>query len=72
MLAAESTGQTVGSIAARFGVWDFSQFARTYKALYGETPSRTLRGRFDRPRRERRMDMNFIRYISRIPDSLTL
>jgi AraC family ethanolamine operon transcriptional activator len=34
---------TITSIAARFGVWDFSLFARSYRALFGETPSQTLR-----------------------------
>jgi hypothetical protein len=33
----------VTRIAARFGIWDFSLFARNYKALFGESPSRTLR-----------------------------
>jgi hypothetical protein len=31
------------AVAARFGVWDFSLFARNYKAIYGETPSTTLK-----------------------------
>jgi AraC family ethanolamine operon transcriptional activator len=38
-----TAGQTVTQIAARFGVWDFSLFARNYRALYGESPSDTLR-----------------------------
>jgi AraC family ethanolamine operon transcriptional activator len=41
--AAERSEQTVSDIAARFGVWDFSSFARHYRALYDETPSYTLR-----------------------------
>ena len=42
--AGASGGKSVSSIATRFGVWDFSLFARNYRALYGETPSQTLRG----------------------------
>ena len=34
---------TVGVIAARFGVWDMSAFARDYRTIYGEPPSQTLR-----------------------------
>lgn len=41
--AADRSAETVADIATRFGVWDFSSFARNYRALYGETPSRTLR-----------------------------
>jgi AraC family transcriptional regulator, ethanolamine operon transcriptional activator len=38
-----SAAETVAQIAARFGVWDLSLFARNYRALYGESPSDTLR-----------------------------
>jgi AraC family transcriptional regulator, ethanolamine operon transcriptional activator len=33
---------TVASIAAEFGFWEFGRFAREYKALFGELPSQTL------------------------------
>jgi len=35
--------ETVSAIASRFGVCDFSLFARNYRAMYGESPSETLR-----------------------------
>jgi AraC family ethanolamine operon transcriptional activator len=35
--------ETVSAIASRFGVCDFSLFARNYRAMYGENPSETLR-----------------------------
>lgn len=37
--------RTVTHIAAQFGVWDLGQFTRHYRALYGETPSQTMRNR---------------------------
>lgn len=43
LMAADAAEYTVTKIAARFGVWDYSLFARNYKALYGETPLQTLR-----------------------------
>jgi len=43
LLRADPQSDTVSRIAARFGVWDFSLFARNYKAMFGESPSRTLR-----------------------------
>lgn len=43
LLASDPTHDTVARIAASFGVWDFSLFARNYKALYGESPSASLR-----------------------------
>jgi AraC family ethanolamine operon transcriptional activator len=43
LLAADPASETVASIAGRFGVWDFSLFARNYKRLFGESPSQTLR-----------------------------
>ncbi len=42
LLAADGNTQKVATIAASFGIWDFSSFTRNYKALYGETPSATL------------------------------
>jgi AraC family transcriptional regulator, ethanolamine operon transcriptional activator len=44
LLRADPITGTVTSIAAQFGVWDFSLFARNYRALYGVSPSQTLRG----------------------------
>jgi AraC family transcriptional regulator, ethanolamine operon transcriptional activator len=43
LLAADPGRETVANIAGRFGVWDFSLFARNYKRLFGESPSQTLR-----------------------------
>lgn len=43
LIAADPATQTISSIVTRFGVWDFSSFARNYKALYNETASETLR-----------------------------
>lgn len=40
---ADPKRDTVANIAERFGVWDFSLFARNYKRLFGESPSQTLR-----------------------------
>jgi AraC family transcriptional regulator, ethanolamine operon transcriptional activator len=40
---ADPARDTVANIAERFGVWDFSLFARNYKKLFGESPSLTLR-----------------------------
>lgn len=42
LLLASPRDETVARIAASFGVWDFSLFARNYKALYGESPSQSL------------------------------
>jgi len=43
LLAGDPSQDTVARIAASFGVWDFSLFARNYRALYGESPSASLR-----------------------------
>jgi hypothetical protein len=59
---------TVTKIAARFGVWDFSLFARNYRALYGEAPSQTLRRPRSRPMERREDDTlspTWIGYASR-------
>jgi hypothetical protein len=42
-------------IAARFGVWDFSVFARNYRALFSELPSETARA----PESEARANASF-------------
>lgn len=39
----ENGSETVSAVASRFGVCDFSLFARNYRAMYGESPSETLR-----------------------------
>lgn len=36
-------GETVTSLCARYGVWDFGRFARHYRGYFGELPSQTLR-----------------------------
>ncbi|MFL6547915.1 MAG: helix-turn-helix domain-containing protein [Povalibacter sp.] len=43
LLRAQVGQDTVTSVAMRFGVWDFSLFARSYRAMFGEAPSETLR-----------------------------
>jgi AraC family ethanolamine operon transcriptional activator len=43
LLRADPAVDTVTRVAGRFGVWDFSLFARNYRALYAEAPSVTLR-----------------------------
>jgi AraC family ethanolamine operon transcriptional activator len=45
LLASEPGQEAVGRIAASYGVWDFSLFARHYRTLYGEAPSQSLRKR---------------------------
>jgi AraC family transcriptional regulator, ethanolamine operon transcriptional activator len=51
LLAADPAHESVTCIAGRFGIWDFSLFARNYKILFGESPSDTLR---TTPRRTQR------------------
>lgn len=65
LMAADAAGQTVTKIAARFGVWDYSLFARNYKALYGETPVETLRN--GRAARDRANGLNptWLRYAAK-------
>lgn len=43
LLRADPQRDTVTRVAARHGIWDFPQFTLSYKALFGESPSRTLR-----------------------------
>ena len=40
--AAHPGRDTVASIAAEFGFWEFGRFAKEYRALFGELPSQTL------------------------------
>jgi AraC family transcriptional regulator, ethanolamine operon transcriptional activator len=61
---AEPGEYRVADLAAHFGVWDFSLFARNYKALYGESPSETLRRPAPRNRRGGR-DATWIKFASR-------
>ncbi|HWK50715.1 MAG TPA: helix-turn-helix domain-containing protein [Steroidobacter sp.] len=64
LLRADPQCDTVTRIAARFGIWDFSQFARNYKALFGESPSRTLR--FQRTESRNRSSVSWLQCASRI------
>ncbi|WP_417526556.1 helix-turn-helix domain-containing protein [Marinomonas shanghaiensis] len=43
-LVQAKNGQAVSDIAAQWGFWHLSQFAKDYKQLFGETPSKTLTG----------------------------
>lgn len=43
LLANPPGGILIGEIAARWGFWHFGMFGSYYKALFGETPSSTLR-----------------------------
>lgn len=64
LLRADPQCDTVTRIAARFGIWDFSQFARNYKALFGESPSKTLR--FQRTESRNRSSVSWLQCASRI------
>lgn len=43
-------GERVQQVAERFGVWDFSAFARDYRALFSERPSDTAQAPEGEPR----------------------
>lgn len=43
LAATDPEHDTVAQVAERFGIWDFSLFARNYRRLFGENPSQTLR-----------------------------
>ena len=43
-LVQATNGQAVSDIAAQWGFWHLRQFAKDYKQLFGETPSKTLTG----------------------------
>jgi AraC family transcriptional regulator, ethanolamine operon transcriptional activator len=64
LVSADRAHDTVTRIASRFGVWDFSLFARNYRRLYGESPSETLQ----QPAQQRAAlhDGTWLRYASRI------
>lgn len=65
LIAAEPGENTVTSIVTHFGVWDFSSFARNYKALYGETASETLRRPAAARNRPGTAHANWIRFAAR-------
>jgi AraC family ethanolamine operon transcriptional activator len=65
LLNADPAHETVASIASRFGVWDFSLFARNYREIYEEAPSHTLRFSFPQRPGDRTLSKTWIRYASR-------
>jgi hypothetical protein len=65
LLAADPVATSVTGVAARFGVWDFSSFARNYKALYGETPSTTLNRPASARDRRNALNESWIRFAAR-------
>jgi AraC family ethanolamine operon transcriptional activator len=70
LLSPDAADHTVSKIAARFGVWDFSLFARNYKALFGETPLQTLRTGSAARTRAGAMNATWLRYAAaKFPDA---
>ena len=67
LLRADPQRDTVARIAARFAIWDFALFARNYKALFGEAPSRTLRTPLSHEV-VRRSKLCWLQYATRIFD----
>jgi AraC family ethanolamine operon transcriptional activator len=65
LMSPEASDHTVTKIAARFGVWDYSLFARNYKALYGETPLETLRNGTAARNRANVGNPTWLRYAAR-------
>jgi AraC-like DNA-binding protein len=51
LLAATPRSTTIAAVALRWGFWHFGEFARAYKACFGEAPSETLRRKAVEPRR---------------------
>jgi AraC family transcriptional regulator, ethanolamine operon transcriptional activator len=41
LLSTDMDGESIGDIAARYGVWHWSRFSQNYKLLFGELPSQT-------------------------------
>lgn len=64
LTVADPEVHNVSSIALRFGIWDFDAFARNYGALYGETPSATLRRPAHARNYRRKLNTTWIRYAS--------
>jgi AraC-like DNA-binding protein len=60
LILADPRAKTVTEIAANHGFWEFGRFAVTYKQLFGEAPSVTLR----RPPEDRRSNGAAMRLIS--------
>lgn len=48
LLSARQDGESIGDIAARYGIWHWSRFSQHYRLLFGELPSQT-RARSQRP-----------------------
>lgn len=63
---ADPQRDTVTRIAARFGIWDFSLFARNYKALFGESPSSTLRTPPTEPAVRARSTLSWLHFASKL------
>ncbi|MGH3627753.1 MAG: helix-turn-helix domain-containing protein, partial [Sciscionella sp.] len=41
LLSNDGRGESIGDIAARYGVWHWSRFSQSYRLLFGELPSQT-------------------------------
>lgn len=65
LTATDPATQNVSSIAVHLGIWDLDAFTRHYVALYGETPSATLRRPVRARDRRRKLKATWIRYASR-------
>lgn len=50
LLRADRQSETVTNVATAHGFWELGRFAVTYKSLFGESPSATLRRPIDAPR----------------------
>ena len=43
LLAEETACESIGDIAARYGIWHWSKFSAAYRRMFGELPSQTRR-----------------------------